>query len=117
MVIRNAAAAPAWIPVDGDYESRVPASFERQAAIRFIGARLVGLAPGTCSLELDCRSELTQQRGYVHAGIVGTIAIGEVVKAGRTLVITRGEVFAHSGAERVLCAIMQQTLMVMHARP
>jgi len=154
MAMTTLDASPAWIPVDGGYESRVRASFERQKAMRHIGARLVGLAPGTCTLELDCRPELTQQHGYVHAGIVGTIAdsaggyagftlfpadsevltvefklnllnpasgdrlvaIGEVVKPGRSLVITRGEVFAHNGGQRVLCAIMQQTLMVMHAR-
>ena len=44
-------------------------------------------------------------------------AIGEVVKPGRTLVITRGEVFAETAGERVLCAIMQQTLMVMSGKP
>jgi uncharacterized protein (TIGR00369 family) len=41
------------------------------------------------------------------------VAVGEVVKSGRTLVITRGEVHAESEGKRTLCAIMQQTLMVM----
>ena len=41
------------------------------------------------------------------------IATGEVVKPGRTLVITRGEVHAQRDGQRTLCAIMQQTLMVM----
>jgi len=41
------------------------------------------------------------------------IAVGEVVKSGRTLVVTRGEVHAEIEGRRTLCAIMQQTLMVM----
>jgi acyl-coenzyme A thioesterase PaaI-like protein len=44
------------------------------------------------------------------------IAEGEVVKLGRTLVITRGEVFAETGGKRSLCAIMQQTLIVLPGR-
>ena len=42
------------------------------------------------------------------------LAEGFVVKAGRTLVITRGEVHAHARGERRLVALMQQPLMVMH---
>ena len=45
------------------------------------------------------------------------IAEGFVVKPGRTLVITRGEVHAENGGTRTLVAIMQQTLMVMHGKP
>ncbi len=44
------------------------------------------------------------------------VAEGFVVKPGRTLVITRGEVHAEKGGERTLVAIMQQTLMVMHGK-
>jgi uncharacterized protein (TIGR00369 family) len=42
------------------------------------------------------------------------VAEGRVVKSGRSLVITRGEVHAEQGGTRTLVAIMQQTLMVMH---
>ncbi len=44
------------------------------------------------------------------------VAEGFVVKPGRTLVITRGEVHAEQGAKRTLVALMQQTLMVMHGK-
>ena len=44
------------------------------------------------------------------------VAEGFVVKPGRTLAITRGEVFAERGGTRTLIAIMQQTLMVMHGK-
>jgi uncharacterized protein (TIGR00369 family) len=44
------------------------------------------------------------------------LAEGFVVKPGRTLVITRGEVHAERHGKRTLVAIMQQTLMVMHGK-
>ena len=48
------------------------------------------------------------------------VAEGFVVKLGRTLVITRGEVHAEvgekPGGKRTLVALMQQTLIVMHGK-
>ena len=44
------------------------------------------------------------------------VAEGFVVKPGRTLCVTRGEVHAVSGGRRKLVALMQQTLMVMHGK-
>lgn len=44
------------------------------------------------------------------------VAEGFVVKPGRTLVITRGEVRAEKHGKRTLVAIMQQTLIVMHGK-
>lgn len=44
------------------------------------------------------------------------VAEGFVVKPGRTLVITRGEVHAEKHGKRTLVAIMQQTLIVMHGK-
>jgi uncharacterized protein (TIGR00369 family) len=45
------------------------------------------------------------------------IAEGYVVKSGRTLTITRGEIHAEHDGGRTLAAIMQQTLMTMHGKP
>jgi len=39
------------------------------------------------------------------------IARGEVIKPGRTLTITKGEVFIRKNGKTKLCALMQQTLM------
>jgi acyl-coenzyme A thioesterase PaaI-like protein len=44
------------------------------------------------------------------------LAEGFVVKRGRTLVVTRGEVHAEKAGHRKLVAVMQQTLIVMHGR-
>ncbi len=42
------------------------------------------------------------------------IARGRVVRAGRTLIVTQAEVFAVKDGRETLCALMQQTIMVMH---
>ena len=44
------------------------------------------------------------------------VAEGFVVKPGRTLAVTRGEVHAETAGKRTLVALMQQTLMVMHGK-
>lgn len=44
------------------------------------------------------------------------IARGNVIKSGRTLIVTQTEVFSVTDDKEVLCALMQQTIMVMHAR-
>ncbi|OHC66707.1 MAG: thioesterase [Rhodocyclales bacterium RIFCSPLOWO2_02_FULL_63_24] len=42
------------------------------------------------------------------------VAEGQVLKSGRNLVITRGEVYAIKNGKATHCATMQQTLMTMH---
>ena len=44
------------------------------------------------------------------------IARGKVVRPGRTLIVTQAEVFAVKGGAETLCALMQQTIMVMHGK-
>ena len=44
------------------------------------------------------------------------VARGKVVRAGRTLVVTQCEVFAVKQGQETLCALMQQTIMVMHGK-
>ena len=44
------------------------------------------------------------------------IARGQVVRPGRTLIVTRAEVFAVKDGKESLCALMQQTIMVMHGK-
>lgn len=44
------------------------------------------------------------------------IARGQVVRPGRTLIVTQAEVFALKDGRETLCALMQQTIMVMHGK-
>ncbi len=44
------------------------------------------------------------------------VARGMVVRGGRTLIVTRAEVFAIKDGKENLCALMQQTIMVMQGK-
>lgn len=59
----------AFQPVDPDYESRVRASFARQAAMRTLGVTIDRVAPGSVDLALPFRADLSQQHGFLHAGV------------------------------------------------
>jgi uncharacterized protein (TIGR00369 family) len=61
-------------PLDAGFEARVRASFARQQVMKTIGARLVSVEPGAIAIELPFRPDLTQQHGFLHGGIVTTIA-------------------------------------------
>jgi uncharacterized protein (TIGR00369 family) len=138
-------------PPDPDFETRVRSNFARQGLMKTIGAHLVKVAPGEAEIELPYSKAITQQHGFVHAGIVSTLAdnacgyaaytlmpadseilgvenkinflapakgerlvgIGRVIKAGRTLAVCSGEVWAHNDGEKTLVAVMQSTLMTV----
>jgi len=68
----NAPADPP--PLDPDFAARIRESFARQQAMALIGARLATVAPGAVAIELPFRDDLTQQKGFVHGGIIGMIA-------------------------------------------
>ena len=61
-------------PIDPRFAERIRASFARQKAMALIGASLGLVAPGVVEIVLPFRDDLTQQKGYVHGGIVGMIA-------------------------------------------
>lgn len=136
---------------DPNFESRIRSSFERQGIMKTIGARLLSVAPGEVRIELPWSEAVTQQHGFVHAGILSTIAdnacgyaaytlmpagsevlgvenkinflapargerfvsVGRVVKAGRTLAVCAGEVWAYDNGTESLVAVMQTTMMTL----
>ena len=49
-------------------------SFTRQNAMTLIGATLSAIEPGATEISLPYRADLTQQKGFVHGGIIGMIA-------------------------------------------
>lgn len=53
---------------------RVRRSFDKQQVMRTIGATLESVTEGEVQIALAVRADLTQQHGYVHAGIIATIA-------------------------------------------
>jgi uncharacterized protein (TIGR00369 family) len=64
--------APRFEPADAGYADRVRASFARQPAMATIGAALTRLEPGRAVIELAWQQALTQQHGFLHAGMVAT---------------------------------------------
>jgi uncharacterized protein (TIGR00369 family) len=60
-------------PRDPHFERRVRASYARQAAMATLGARLSRVDAGHVEIELPFRPELTQQHGFLHAGIVTSV--------------------------------------------
>lgn len=59
---------------DPAYESRVRASFDKQRFMATLGARLGRVAPGQVDIELTPREDLVQQHGFLHAGVLASIA-------------------------------------------
>ena len=65
--------ARSFEPRDPDWAAKIRDSFVRQKVMAFLDAELTGLDPGWCEIRLPYRAELTQQHGFFHAGIIGTI--------------------------------------------
>ncbi len=136
-------------PKDRDFIEKVYKSFSKQAVMRLIGAELTKVEPGKVDIKLPFRSDLTQQNGFIHAGIITTIADsacgyaafslmpqdssvlsvefkvnllspavgdffkaeGRVIKAGKNLIVVRGDVFAVKKKEIKQIAAMLATIM------
>lgn len=56
--------------IDPNYQDRVRTSFARQEFMRTIGAALTRVSPGMIELEMPFAPSLTQQHGFLHAGVV-----------------------------------------------
>jgi len=119
-----------------------------------IGAELGEVRAGHVEVLIPYREDLTQQHGFLHAGIVTTIAdsacgyaafslmppessvltiefkvnllapakgdtfraVGTVVKAGKTITVCSGEVYALGAADPRLVATMTATIMTLKGR-
>ena len=62
-----------FIPPDPAFESRVRSSFDLQQLMKTINAKLVQVSPGEVHIEIPFQQELTQQNGFIHAGIITSI--------------------------------------------
>src|SRR3982750_4060531 len=122
-------------PRDPDFDRRVRDSFARQRFMATLGATLDVVRAGEVHIAFAHREELTQQHGYLHAGVLASVAdsacgyaalslmepgtgvlsiefkinmlapatgarflaIGRVVRSGRTITVCAGEVRAEDG--------------------
>ncbi len=65
--------SPRLQATDPDYADRVQRSLTSQQALVTIGAELVHIAPGEVDIGFDFHPRLTQQHGFIHAGILSTV--------------------------------------------
>ncbi|AXV17130.1 phenylacetic acid degradation protein [Neorhizobium sp. SOG26] len=54
----------------GDFSERVRQSFSRQGAMSMLGAELTRVEPAMVEIELPFDPKLTQQHGFLHAGVI-----------------------------------------------
>jgi uncharacterized protein (TIGR00369 family) len=62
------------MPPNTDFATDVANSFAQQSIMNLIGARLARVEPGIVEIELPFRADLTQQDGFLHAGVITTVA-------------------------------------------
>ena len=76
------------------FAEEIKESFAQQTIMRLIGAELTRVEPGVIEITLPYRPDLTQQLGYLHAGIVTTIADSACGYAAYTLMPPNSEVLS-----------------------
>ena len=57
-----------------DRKAEVQGIFDRAPFLRHLGIELTAVGDGTCESRLNVRKEHGQQHGFVHAGVVSTLA-------------------------------------------
>ena len=78
-------SGPRFEPKDPDFAARVRASFDRQGAMKTIGATRAAVDAGRVVIELPWAQPLTQQHGFLHAGMVATALDSACGYAGSSL--------------------------------
>lgn len=76
------------------FAEEIRQSFAKQTIMDLIGASLTLVEPGVVEITLPYRADLTQQHGYVHAGVVTTIADSACGYAAYTLMPVESDVLA-----------------------
>ena len=98
------------IPRNANYEQVIRDSFAKQGIMRHMGAEVGDVSPGHCEIRLPYSDDLSQQHGFFHGGVVGTIADSAGGYAAFSLM-------EEGDGTATPCAVMQQTLMRIVGRP
>lgn len=64
---------PVFQPRHAAYQERVRGSFSRQAFMHTLGATLERVQPGSVLIRVPFDLRLTQQHGFLHAGVVAAV--------------------------------------------
>src|ERR671919_799958 len=81
-------------PRNPAFAVEIEQSFAKQTIMNLIGARLNRVEPGVVEINLPYRADLAQQHGYLHAGIVTTIADSACGYAAYSLMPPKSEVLS-----------------------
>ncbi len=73
-------------PRNPDYQTEINRVFGKAPFIADIGMALVDVTPGHCRTRLDLQKRHLQQDGFVHAGVLTTVADHTAGTAGASLV-------------------------------
>jgi len=76
------------------FEQRVRESFERQAFMATIGAQLTAVGPGGAEIRIPFSARLTQQNGFIHAGVITSILDSACGYAALSLAPEKAEVLS-----------------------
>lgn len=76
------------------FAEEIAQSFAKQTIMNLIGAELTRVEPGVIEITLPYRADLAQQHGYLHAGIVTTIADSACGYAAYSLMPPHSEVLS-----------------------
>jgi uncharacterized protein (TIGR00369 family) len=81
-------------PRNPAFAEEIKQSFAKQTIMGLIGAKLSRVEPGVIEITLPFRADLAQQHGYLHAGIVTTIADSACGYAAYSLMPPNSEVLS-----------------------
>lgn len=81
-------------PRNHAFAEEIQRSFNQQTVMSLIGAELTRIEPGIIEITLPYRADLAQQHGYLHAGIVTTIADSACGYAAYSLMPPNSEVLS-----------------------
>jgi uncharacterized protein (TIGR00369 family) len=74
-----------------DTEALLRSSFASQGALRALEASILALGEGSCELHCPMSDAATQQHGYFHGGVIGTLADAAGGYAANTLLMPARE--------------------------
>ena len=80
--------------INPSFADEITQSFAKQTIMGLIGAELTRVEPGIVEITLPYRADLAQQHGYLHAGIVTTIADSACGYAAYSLMPPNSEVLS-----------------------
>jgi uncharacterized protein (TIGR00369 family) len=80
--------------INPSFADEIEQSFAKQTIMGLIGAELTRVEPGLIEIRLPYRADLAQQHGYLHAGIVTTIADSACGYAAYSLMPPNSEVLS-----------------------